>query len=153
MKVLLKFATLIALGLLACNQQTDLQSWIKKVGPLKEKCLQNIQTTPYSSEINQIFKSYFSEIEQVALNLVRDPKQVKVFNQALANVQFSDLCQRVFLEKKNWQLIQANCIKNGFYVCSEEVRAYPVFISAIRSHLDSNQVKRFDSTPECARAL
>ncbi|MGK5087363.1 hypothetical protein WDW86_07375 [Bdellovibrionota bacterium FG-2] len=140
-------------GLSGCNENVAVQEWIGRVDPLRAKTVESVNSFPYHLEQHQAFKNYFSEIEQIALKLTQDKTYVTNFNNALAKTNFQDACARVFIPLQDWQTIMGHCLKNGLFICSEEVRVYPELVSAIRGLLVPEQQKRFDSTPSCQRAL
>lgn len=146
-------AAMSLLGVSGCDETAAVRGWIATLEPLRVKAAAEIHAVPYQTAQHLAFKNYFHEIETTALKLVQDRKFAEKFNQAVAKTDLKDTCARVFMERRDWESIAANCLRNGLFICSEEVRVYPEMVAGIRKKLIPDQQRRFDAAPSCQAAL
>ncbi len=128
----------------ACDEAKDLSVWIENVNKLREVAKIQGEIIPYREEQFQAIKNYFSEIGQKALTLSSDAKSLEKFNAAIAGADFTSICTKIFLSRQEWASIMERCIRNRFFLCAEEVRAYPEMITSIRKSLSAENLKKFD---------
>ena len=151
--LLVALATTFLLGVAGCDETAAIKQWVAKVEPLRVKAVGEISSVPYQAAQHQVFKNYFAEIGGTALRLVQDNDFATAFNKAIAKTDLKDACVRVFMERRDWEAIRDHCLRNGLFICAEEVRVYPDLVASIRSRLVPEQQRRFDAVPECERAL
>ena len=143
----------LMLSLAGCKASQDIGAWVDQVSPLKSKVDTASDVSPYLVEQQQTFKQYFSTIEDVAVRLAQDPSYVTGFNAGLQSMDLGATCAKVFVSRVLWKKIMNRCLKQGFFICSDEVRYYPDLLQGIRAKLTAELQQKFDHTPECESAL
>ncbi len=144
------FGAVAGLFLLGCDPATkNLGEWQAKIDTLRVEAQRQGASVPYRQEQHQAFKAYFREINELALTVKGDPTIASRFNQEIAKADLALACGKVLMPKAEWQAIVTGCTRNRFFLCAEEVRAYPEMVQAIREVLSADQKARFDSTPAC----
>ncbi len=143
------------LALTACNEVEIQQSkdWVDKMEQFRGKTEQAIPLKPYRTEQQVIFKEYFGELVRNALRIKEDEKVAKQFNKWVSKQDLNQVCSRVFIRKTDWESVNVGCTKNGFYLCSEDVRAYPDTLKTLRESLSPDQQKRFNEAKACQEAV
>ncbi|MCC7442687.1 MAG: hypothetical protein IT285_13715 [Bdellovibrionales bacterium] len=149
--VLLLGATLVCAS--GCKKSEDIQAWFEATGKLKTDAIAQSQNVPYRLEQHQALKGYFAQLAGMALSLKDDEKLRNRFNKAFSQSKPAEVCAAVLMERREWSGIVRNCRKNDFFLCAEEVRAYPEMVTALHEGLASDQRKRFDETEACRAAL
>ncbi|GEM_PF-1683055 len=141
-------------GISGCNNETvDIQNWVDNIGALRVTADKEAQRTPYRMEQHKALKAYFLELSNLALAVKKDSGLANRFNGAAAKADLQKVCSKMFFARTDWQYIMRSCKKNRFFLCSEEVRAYPRMVSTLRSSLDAERQKKFDQTRACNDAL
>lgn len=135
--------------LTSCHEVEELRAWVNQMESLRNQVRSFMDEVPYQEKQHQAFKNYFSEIEKLALKLVKDPTYARDFNRAVASVDLADLCARVFVNRLDWESLIERCTRNSFFLCSDEVRFYPDLIGAMRKTLSPDQQQRFDAAETC----
>lgn len=140
-------------GIAACDESQDIENWVENTNKLRLAARQQSDKVPYRQEQFNAFKSYFSELNQMALALRNDVQFGARFNAAILQSDLGATCAKVFMSRNEWQLILDRCTRNNFFLCSDEVRAYPEVTTAIREQLGAEQRRRFDDAKACRAAL
>jgi len=140
-------------GASSCDEKTLVNDWVSKVNPARAKVRTGMKVVPYQLQQQTDFKSYFGEIGTMAVRLTQDSDYAEGFNQGVAKSDLKVLCGKVFIERAEWETIVGNCTKNGFFLCSDEVKYYPDLVTALRKLLTPDLQRKFDSTPPCRNAL
>ncbi len=141
-------------GISGCNDESvDIEHWVDNVGILKNTAERESQKIPYRMPQHQALKNYFLELANFALALKKDAGLAKRFNGAAAKADLQKICSKMFFDRTDWREIMRNCKKNRFFLCSEEVRAYPNMVSSLRASLDAERQKKFDQARACSDAL
>ena len=141
-------------GISGCDDKgQDIQNWVEVTNKLRVTAKQQGNVVPYRQPQFKALKAYFAEMNQMALVLTNDAKFRQRFNGAVARADLQATCAKVFLTKPEWKLMMERCTRNNFFLCSEEVRAYPDMALAMRGALTAEQVKRFDQAPSCRAAF
>lgn len=146
-------AATLSLGASSCDDNMDLKNWADNTEKLKIEALKQAKVKPYAGPQYKAMKDYFSELANVSLALKNDAKYAERFNSAIAQADINGVCGKVLIQKDWWQYIMGRCTKNSFFLCAEEVRAYPDIVAAMREKLVAEQQKRFDRAPLCKGAL
>lgn len=139
--------------LIGCESEKDFINWMEKTEDFKIEALKQSEVVPYRNEQFMALKSYFKEINLLAISLKEDEKRVKKLNSVLKRKDLEEICAKILLENNDWKRIAKNCKKNNFFLCSEEVRAYPEAIDVLRKILADDQKVRFDQAGSCKRAI
>ncbi len=129
-------------------ENNDIRDWRAQTLGLRQRAVEQIAHTPYRQDQHQAFKSYFSSLSTMALSLARDAGKRQRFNEAVRRSDASTLCQELFMAEPPWRRLMGNCIKNRFFLCAEEVRAYPTLLRALRGALSADLARRFDQSCE-----
>lgn len=141
-------------GISGCDKDSsDVQNWINNVSNLRVTAAKESLKTPYKMPQHKALKAYFLELANMALATQQDSGWATRFNSAAAKADLQKVCTKVFFTRTEWQFIMKSCRKNRFFLCSEEVRAYPSMVSTIRSSLDAERQKKFDQSKACRDAL
>lgn len=139
---------------MGCGQEgANIQSWLSSAAKFKTKAEKESPKLPYRNRQHQAFKSYFAEIEKMALTLKADKGLAAKLSGAMERSDLGKICSQIFITKDAWRDLVRGCTKNRFFLCSEEVRAYPNMVSAMKESLNGKQQKRFDQTATCRNAL
>ena len=134
---------LAALILSACNPEVGQVPTLDELGRLKQDVLAQAGRVPYRTEQHAAFKAYFGALARLAAQATSlQSGQTGAFNPSL--------CTTALISSAQWSELMQRCTRNRFFVCSEEVRAYPELIAALRSVLSGESARRFDSDPVCA---
>ena len=104
---------------------------------------------PYQIEQQQSFKSYFGQIEEIAVRLAQDSAFTKAFNDGLRALDIGATCAKVFIPKTEWQTLMSHCLVEGFFLCSDEVKFYPDLVKGIRAKLSPDLQQKFDQAQSC----
>lgn len=148
------FACLTMLtGISGCDESEEIKNWVENTSKMRITALAQSEVVPYRSSQYEALKTYFSEINQMALALKNDSKHSDRFNSAVAKSDLKVICPKVFIERRQWQAIMERCTRNRFFLCSEEVRAYPAMVLALREILIAEPQKKFDQTNDCRNLL
>lgn len=153
MKSLATHAALWATLLLSGCNGVDFKTWVAETGKLKTASLDQAKTVPYRQDQHKAFKAYFSQLGGMALTLKDDTKLKEGFNEAFGKSVPAELCKSILMPRADWVEISRNCQKNEFFLCAEEVRAYPEMVTALRAGLNPDQQRRFDSADACRSVL
>jgi hypothetical protein len=136
--------------LLAGCENEDIRAWRDETKALRITAEREIPSAPYRREEHLAFKAYFASLGTMALSLRQDAGKPERFNEAASREGIGRLCQDVFMNEASWQRLMEGCTKNRFFLCAEEVRAYPSFVRALRERLRPELQRRFDEAPLCA---
>ncbi len=140
-------------GVSGCNDGEDIKNWVENTNKLQVKAKTQAEIVPYRQEQHQALKEYFTEIANVALSLKNDSKFAERFNSAAAKENINDICSKVLISRtREWENMVQRCTRNGFFLCAEEVRAYPEIIATIRGKLTTDLQKKFDQANYCRAA-
>lgn len=146
-----------AVGLLSsCDDNDgnqDLTTLINTTSQLRQEADRQAQIVPYREQQYVALKSYFAKIAEIGLALKDNPQAAKSFSDAISRQDMGSACAAVFMSKAAWQEIMDRCSKNRFFLCAEEVRAYPEVVSFVRERLTVDLQQRFDQTSACSAAL
>ncbi len=138
--------------LIGCEGRVSIPEWINRTEKLLLEVEKQSEVTPYRIEQFQAFKQYFKEINQLAVSFKENEKLARKLNKGLNKTDLSKVCGQIFLGYNDWKIIERNCMKNGFFLCSEEVRAYPDAVVALRKILSPDQKILFDQAESCKRS-
>lgn len=139
--------------IIGCESEKDLMNWIAKTEEARIEALKQSEVVPYRNEQFIALKSYFQEINLLAISLKEDEKRTKRLNLVLKKKNLEEICAQILMDINDWRLITKSCTRNNFFLCAEEVRAYPEAILVIRKILSQDQLKRFDQLGSCRRSF
>lgn len=148
------FLLLSVLAFSGCDDDLkDIQGQVQLISSKRTTAQMASRVPPYRTPHQQAFKGYFSDLMSMGLSLKNDAQFAQRFNQAVGQSNLQEMCSKFFFPKSEWQTIMERCTRNRFFLCSEEVRAYPVVVRVFKDHLNSGQRARFEQTPSCTAAL
>ncbi|MBY0471444.1 hypothetical protein K2X30_09775 [bacterium] len=141
------------IGMAGCNDGQEIKDLIQNTNRLQIQMRSQASIVPYRLEQHQVLKEYFAEIANLALSLKRNSKFAETFNAMALNENLNDICGKVLISKsKEWAGVIQQCTRNGYFLCAEEVRAYPEIVSTIREKLNMELQKKFDQAEQCRMA-
>lgn len=143
--------TLLLVSMTGCDPVEDLNSWADYTAQKRGQVEYYESKNPYGKNHFQTFKSYFVEMANMALALKEDTDRVESLNKALDEIDINTFCRKVFIDENTWDTVVLGCTKNRFFLCAEEVRAYPKIVRSLRSRLNQKHRNRFDREPNCVR--
>lgn len=135
-----------------CEDSQEVTKWIDATSQFKNEAIRQQQAHPFRQEQNAAFKAYFGQLTRMANLLREDVALTTQFNSAVAGLDWDNVCQKILMKNSDWQQIVDGCTKNRFFLCAEEVRAYPEVITALRGSLITAQRARFDQAISCQAA-
>jgi len=144
---------IIAMGISGCDESKDIQNWVDHAGELRAKAEDQLPNTPYRRDQHGAFKSYFTELNNMALNLKTDEKLKRRYNEAAGQANLNDVCRKLFVPRSRWLTLMQNCRKNRFFLCAEEVRAYPTQVEGMRAALNAELQRKFDQAASCQAGM
>ena len=150
------YTPILLMGLIfisGCEERLSVEEWLGRTESYLLEVERQSDVTPYRNEQFLAFKSYFKEINVLAVALKDDPKMVKKLNRALKNTDLRKICSQMLLGINRWKHIVKKCTKNNFFLCSEEVRAYPDAVAALRDSLTSDQKGLFFQAESCRKSF
>jgi hypothetical protein len=138
----------LGLALTGCENE-DIQSWRTETKGLREEAERELSHVPYRRPQHTAFKSYFTSLATMALSLEQDAGRRQRFSDAASRAGLGSICQDLFMSEARWRQLLESCTKNRFFLCAEEVRAYPSFIRVLRDGLRPELQRRFNEASQC----
>ncbi|OGQ13651.1 MAG: hypothetical protein A3B70_07880 [Deltaproteobacteria bacterium RIFCSPHIGHO2_02_FULL_40_11] len=139
--------------LISCKEEEEIQKKFQKIEGLKIALQEEKDHTPYGQTQHETLKAYFSEINQMVLQLKNEEKYVNPLNSFIEKNNLEELCSKTLILKETWEDIMQNCTRNRFFLCAEEVRSYPDILLGFKNHLNAKNQETFDKTPACKDSL
>jgi hypothetical protein len=152
MRTILIFIALLSLSLSGCDEKKVFSETVGELNRLRGVAVSQMDMTPYRKDQYQAFQAYFAQAAEWVLMLKSDAKTAKGFNAALDRQDLNALCEKLFVSRSAWTRIMENCTRNRFFLCSEEVRAYPDLLRALRESMSEANRIRFDQGENCKKA-
>ena len=146
-------SVLLTVFLVGCNERKETEKWITSTGENLTAARAQMGGTPYRAEQQNAFKAYFFGLAESVLKLKQDPKHAQSFNKAFRQLDVNAVCDRTLIARSEWAQIARNCMRNRFFVCAEEVRAYPEIMNSFIEHLTPDNKALFEKAPACSRAI
>lgn len=147
------FVTLLLLMLAACDEEDvvggEIKEWLESLNRLKFHAEEQAEVIPYGKVQYEIFKNYFSKINNIILSLRDNEKMAMAFRAAVEQKDLSDICSKAFLKRSTWEKMMQGCQHERFFLCSEEVKNYPESISVFQKYLSFEQQKKFNEIETC----
>lgn len=143
----------IALLTLSGCKESDVQAWVEKTDSLRVASELASQNFSFREDEQRAFKKYYGELASKVVTIKEDAKLQKGFNQFLAKQNLETLCSKILSKRVLWVSLSNNCQTNGFFLCAEEVAAYPEVMKTLRDLLTPDLQKRFDQTESCKAAI
>ena len=151
LSVVLLFMILPVLS--GCNEKKETEKWIVTLSQKLQAVRLEAGDVPYRQEQHLALRNYFSEVAKGVLVLKQEPKKAEAFNSVFRKLEADAVCSRTLISSSEWRQIAGNCVRNRFFICSDEVRAYPELLVALTDQLTADNRRRFDDSPTCRAAL
>lgn len=130
------------------NSQT-VEPYISSLSKARADVEANIDQKPYKKEQQQVFKNYFIEIGELVNDVNGSDRFYKRFQNYNSSNGVSSLCKSIILGKDSWSNLVANCTKNRFFLCAEEIKAFDLYKESLKRLLTKEQQDEFAKLPEC----
>lgn len=144
---------LCALVVLSGCRDGEMAARISGLESLRAAASKQVEHAPYRLAQHQAFKAYFAQIESIARDLRERKGAARSLGRALKKAEFESLCARVWMPKAEWITLVSLCSRQGFFLCAEEVRAYPDLVRAFRDGLPEPERVRFMESKACREVL
>ena len=118
------------------------QEWVQEARATLTDAKVVVAEAPFREAQHIKLKAYFSTISELAEVLMTDEKQAKKISDYFRKAKDVELCSQLFMERSEWEQIVKGCQRNSFFVCSEEVQAYPNQIEVLDKAIPSLGVKK-----------
>src|SRR5690606_21097415 len=126
-----------------CTSDIDFSRWLDVTTQMKSEVEQSASgNRSLTQDEFNASKRYFARLNSFALYIAKDAGTRSALNSALQGQGAARVCESAFVSKSDWNELNKKCLKNGFYVCAEEVRAYPDSIGAIEVQLTDTSKNR-----------
>jgi replicative superfamily II helicase len=85
-----------------------------------------------------------------AVLLLKEEKEIrKEFIETIKKTKMDELCSKVFISKSQWRKIMMGCTRDYFFLCSEEIKAFPDIVLTLKEFLPSPQQQAFIQSEAC----
>ena len=135
--------------LTGCDEDQDPQVWAAQVAEKRAVALKSMVQSELRYDDHVAIKQYFSEIADAAIAIKRKPNRAKELLKNAGYASVDAVCSNLLVTRAEWQELMARCQYRGFFVCAEEVRAYPDAIQTIVVRLDSDSRALFFASSAC----
>lgn len=136
--------------LAACDPQSSpVSEWMNRLQAARVEVQKQFRNAPYRGEQYQALKGYFGLLAEVAGEARRDEASAKALASALTKDGVERFCTELLISTADWREMMARCSQNRFFLCAEEVRAYPEVVAAIRDVLPKEAQEQFDQSVAC----
>lgn len=152
MKTFTLICLLTVISLIFSCAKTSETDRISKLASLKNNLQENMNKTPYRETQHIALKNYFRELAEFTLEMKDNVKLSTSVNTATEKFSIDKICEQTLVGYNTWNLIMKNCTKNDFFICSEEVRSYPLILSAFLSTLNENNKLKFQKSSNCIKS-
>ena len=146
MRFLLGFLLLIS-----CVENVDLSKMLVETKALRPQ-VGSIVAASYLTDGDQVLlKAYFTRLVSLASELKTNQKSRDAFQSFAKKEGVGTLCQDFLMPNEEHVKLLALCTKNGFFICAEELRAYPDVIKLIQTNLSGEVLVAYQSTLSCPK--
>lgn len=118
---------------------TELRSSVETVLPNKT----------FSFEEHEMIKEYFSGLASLVDDLENYSRYRKKFFRHMRSLGAEEFCRSAYLNKNLWNELQKNCTQNGFFLCSESVKAYPSLKARLKDTADTDIKQGLEKADLC----
>jgi hypothetical protein len=142
------FSLIIFLAVSTASAQ-NMDSYVASIEKAKIEVESNIERTPYQKVHQDSFKAYFIELGSLVEDLDNSDKFKRRYQSFFETQGAKDFCKSLFLDKTRWNELVKKCTKNRFFLCAEEVKAFPAFKEAMRDRLTDEMKAEFSKEASC----
>lgn len=146
MKILI---SLLAVFSFSAFSQSDVINMISPVIEKKTAAEATFNSTPYRQKEHQEIKDYFVSLNKLSEDVKSTNKLNRRYNAYLRSVGLKKFCSDVFITKNDWETMKANCTRNRFFLCSDDVLEFPASKKSIGDTLENDVKDEFLKTSEC----
>lgn len=129
--------------------QEDVVTRSDKLSAQKTNLISLIDKRPLTDEDHANIKAYFSELKSLDKDLGLSFRYLKRFQTYLMNVGAATFCANSLLEKNKWTELVKRCTKNGFFLCTDEVKVYPDIKQSLFGKLNEELKTEMGKYTEC----
>lgn len=145
-----KLLPLILVVFTGC-ESFSIPEWIAETKETRQEVEKSFQFSTLSQLEYQAFKNYFARITNLGVALTQEKKSASELNKSLEKTSLEGLCGDLFVSESDWQKLMQKCTVGRFFLCPEEVRAYPDIVKAIRGKLNASNERRFSESSSCPK--
>lgn len=145
------FILLSVLILSSCKYNSTF-SELKSLKESKAK-VEAIAADNLTAKNQLILRTYFSSLKNLAYDFLSNSRMQQYTHKKFFNYFDDSLCEETLLDEKFYSQILKKCTANGFYVCSDEVRAYKKILSSVKNLFNENELKKMTSSDSCKTKL
>ena len=106
-----------------------------------------------TTENQIILKKYFERIKNIVFELDNNSKMQNYLHKYFNSYYDEAFCEDFLLSNKNYMKTINKCTKNGFYICSEEVKYYKELLTAAKKLLLKSELDRLVLSHSCKDKL
>jgi hypothetical protein len=129
--------------------QSDVTNIISPVIQKKIVAESTFNSTPYRQKEHQEIKDYFVSLSKLSEDALGSNKLNRRYNSYLRSVGIKKFCSDIFITKNDWEVMKANCTRNRFFLCSDDVLEYPTSKKSIGETLESDLKDEYSKATEC----
>jgi hypothetical protein len=105
----------------------------KTVENLRAQTVAQSNRLPYRTQQHMAFKRYFSYLAH-EVQFLRAADDARNAMLRLLKSQNIEVTRRaLFISRAQWSEIMKSCVRNGYFVCADEVAAYPKILRAFKT--------------------
>ncbi len=98
-------------------------------------------------------KDYFSTIKVLAYEIKDNKKMSKYLHRKFSEYYKQDFCSKSILDSEIHRLLVEKCTVSGFYICSEEMKAYKDILKSVKSVFSSEELEIIIKDQNCREKL
>jgi hypothetical protein len=106
------------------------------------------------NEENQIaLRTYFSGIKNVVYAFVSDTRMQEYTHRKFYKYFNESLCEDLLVSESIYKKLINKCTVNGFYICSDEVRAYKKILTSVKVLFSKKELMSITENKNCKDKL
>ena len=115
--------------------------------------VEKVASENITAENQVILKKYFSTIKNITYEFLSNTKMQEYTHKKFSKYFNENKCNNILLSAKVYKDILNKCTVNGFYICSDEVRAYQKVLISAKGLLRKNELKNILDNQSCKEKL
>lgn len=129
--------------------QSDIVNMVSDLSVLRVSTESTLTATPYKAKEHQAIKDYFVAVKEFAAQVKDNSRTNRRFNSYLEDQDMVKFCSEILINVENWNQIKANCTRNRFFLCAEDVIEFTDAKKTLAESLSTEIQQVFKNTPEC----
>ena len=109
----------------------------------------NVSQTPYQKTQQEIFKTYFSQLNDFVAELKGSEDLFEEFNGYVLKTGVNTFCKSILLDSIRWKELVKNCTKNRFFLCTEDIKSFKAVKASLRDLLYQDLKNEFSRSNNC----